>query len=73
MEVKLLSAEERQQKYQKSDFVATLLEQNFTTLSRQKTKFTDELFPPEETSVFADHTKIANEKDIPSFIKVSVI
>ncbi len=71
MEGNVLTLEQRLKKYHESHFLTVLQEQDFAKISKQKNKFTDELFPPNETSVFSGKTDYANAKPLPKFIRVS--
>ena len=54
-------------------FVKSLLEQNYSKLSKSKDKFVDEMFPPAQTSIHSGKEKKdvqAKEPEVPSFIKV---
>ena len=73
METKVLSQEERKTKYKSPHFVSTLQEQNYAKLSKLKTKFTDELFPPEESSIYTGVIDHSIEPEIPKFLKVIYI
>ena len=70
MEVRILSQEERKEKYEAPHFATSLSQQNLPKGAKQKSKFTDEIFPPEETSIYTDKSKYDNEKELPNFIKV---
>ena len=57
-------------------FVKTLLEQNYTKLSKAKEKFVDDLFPPSQASILSTNSKekeVVKAQEIPSFIKVIII
>lgn len=73
MEGNFLSLKERQKKYHESHFINVLQEQDFTKISKQNKKFTDELFPPNDSSLFTGKTEYKNTKPLPKFIQVNEI
>ena len=68
MEENFLTPEERHKRYQEGSFIQILQEQDFNKISKQKGKFTDELFPPNEGSLFSGRS--APRKPIPKFMLV---
>ena len=57
-----------------NDIILSLLEQNYQKLSKEKDKFEDNLFPPNQFSIHSGSSKPKEEEkvaEIPSFIKVS--
>jgi hypothetical protein len=59
--------------YRPKDLISSLLQQNYKTLSKEKDKFEDSLFPPNEFSIHSGYSKPKEEvkvAEVPSFIKV---
>jgi hypothetical protein len=59
--------------YRPKDLIGSLLQQNYTALSKEKGKFEDNLFPPNEFSIHSGFSKPKEEvkvAEVPSFIKV---
>lgn len=57
---------------EKINFVSQLQSQRYEELKRQKEKWTDDLFTPDESSIFSGKTEFSNYKapEIPKFLKV---
>ncbi len=65
--------EEKLMVYRPKELISALLQQNYTTLSKEKEKFEDNLFPPNEFSIHSGYSKPKEEvkvSEVPSFIKV---
>jgi len=65
--------EEKLMVYRPKELISALLQQNYTTLSKEKEKFEDNLFPPNEFSIHSGYSKPKEEvkvAEVPSFIKV---
>jgi hypothetical protein len=65
----------RKERYTTIQLTKLLSTQDFTQISKSREKWTDDLFPPEDSSIFSGKTDFSNFKspEIPKFLKVSNI
>jgi len=63
---------EEENQRDKINFVSQLQSQRYEELKRQKERWTDDLFTPDESSIFSGKTEFSNYKapEIPKFLKV---
>jgi hypothetical protein len=66
---------EKQETFSKNTLSQTLRSQNYAELSKQKEKWTDSLFPPQDGSLYSGKTEFSNHTppNLPNFLKVNLL
>lgn len=65
----------RQQFYKTNNFTKSLTNQTYASISKQRDKWTDELFPAEEISLYSGKTEFSNHigpHKVPEALTVSI-
>jgi len=58
--------------FQKNTFVKSMLDQNIEEICKSEEKWTDNLFPPEDSSLYSGKTEFGKDyiKEVPKFLQV---
>ena len=60
--------------YKKNTFVKSVLNQNFEEIKKSKGVWTDNLFPPEDSSLYSGKTEFGKDyvNEVPKFLQVNI-
>lgn len=60
---------------EKMNFLSLLQSQNYEEIKRYKEKWTDELFPPQDRSIYSGKTNFSKNQvpELPKFLKVKIL